>query len=426
MSVDRNNVERAMDRLRKGEMVIMVDDEDRENEGDLVIASEFATPESINFMATHGRGLICLTLTHAMAEKVGLSLMVPEDSNKARFGTAFTNSIEARRGVSTGISAFDRATTIQAAIRDNARPDDIVSPGHVFPIIARDGGVLVRTGQTEGSVDLARLSGLKPSGVICEIMNEDGSMARRPQLEIFAKEHDLVIVSVAEIIAYRMRHDSLIRRAAESELPTEFGGEFTIIAYENDVDRKKHLALVKGPVDDGRPVLVRVHSECQTGDIFGSLRCDCGPQLHEAMRMVEREGRGVILYLRQEGRGIGIVNKLKAYHLQEHGRDTVEANLELGFAEDLRDYGIGAQILADLGLKKLRLMTNNPKKVVGLEGYGMQVVERVPIEVPPSPFNVHYLTTKKEKMGHDLHLDRVENAEKDGTEAKKSLRFQED
>jgi 3,4-dihydroxy 2-butanone 4-phosphate synthase/GTP cyclohydrolase II len=409
--MELRNVEVAMERLRQGRMVIMVDDEDRENEGDLVIASQFATPEAINFMARYGRGLICLTIDQARAKQLDLSPMVPEKRNKAQFGTNFTNSIEAAKGVSTGISAADRATTILAAIADEAKPEDIVSPGHVFPIIARKGGVLVRTGQTEGSVDLARLAGLKPSGVICEIMNEDGTMSRRPQLEVFAKEHDMPIVSVAELIAYRLTHgDTLVRRAATAKLPTEWGGAFDMIVYENDIDHKEHLALIKGTVDDGEPVMVRVHSECMTGDIFGSLRCDCGPQLHEAMRMIEKEGRGVVLYLRQEGRGIGITNKIKAYHLQENGADTVEANLKLGFAEDLRDYGIGAQILADLGLKKLRLMTNNPKKVVGLVGYGMEVLERVQIEVPPQPFNIGYMRTKKEKMGHNLLLTE------DGTE----------
>ena len=401
--MDLQPVEIAMERLRMGRMIIMVDDEDRENEGDLVVAAQFATPEAINFMARFGRGLICLSLTGEKARRLGLEFMVRPDRNRARFGTAFTQSIEAAEGVTTGISAFDRSHTILTAARDDATASDLVSPGHVFPIIAREGGVLVRTGQTEGSVDLARLSGLKPMAVICEVMNEDGTMARRPQLDTFSKEHDIPIVSVAELIAYRMMKDSLIRRAAESSLPTEFG-VFRVIAYENDVDNKTHMALIKGKVDDGSPVLVRVHSECMTGDVFGSLRCDCGPQLHEAMRMIEKEGRGVVLYLRQEGRGIGIVNKLKAYHLQEEGADTVEANLKLGFPEDLRDYGIGAQILADLGLKKMRLMTNNPKKVIGLEGYGMSVVERVQIEVPPQPHNLRYLQTKKEKMGHDLHF----------------------
>lgn len=402
--MDTKNVEVAMERLRDGRMVIMVDDEDRENEGDLVMASQFATPEAVNFMAMHGRGLICMTIDRDRAQKLGLKLMVDQRANKARFGTAFTLSIEATEGVSTGISAADRAHTIQTAISDDASPDDIVSPGHVFPIIARKGGVLVRTGQTEGSVDLCRLAGLKSSGVICEIMNPDGTMARRPQLEKFAKEFDLPIVSVAEIIAYRMLKDSLIKRAAEAVLPTEYGGEFRVIVYENEVDNKEHVALVMGDISDGEPALVRVHSECLTGDVFGSLRCDCASQLHAAMRMVQREGRGVVLYLRQEGRGIGIVNKIKAYHLQENGKDTVEANLELGFAEDLRDYGIGAQILADLGLKKLLLLTNNPKKVIGLEGYGMSVIERVSIEIPPHPNNINYLKTKKEKMGHKLNM----------------------
>jgi len=408
------NVELAMERLREGKMVIMVDDEDRENEGDLVCAAEHVTPEIINFMAMYGRGLICLTVDNKRAEQLGLNLMVNQNANKARFGTAFTLSIEATEGVSTGISAADRSHTIQTACADGATPDDIVSPGHVFPIIARDGGVLVRTGQTEGSTDICRLAGLKPYGVICEIMNEDGTMARRPQLEVVSEKFDLPIVSVAEIIAYRMMKDSLIRRAAEANLPTDHGGEFKVIVYENDVDGKEHVALVKGDVTDGEPVLVRVHSECLTGDVFSSLRCDCGSQLHRAMAMIEEEGRGVILYLRQEGRGIGIVNKIKAYHLQENGADTVEANIELGFAPDLRDYGIGAQMLADLGLKQLKLMTNNPKKVIGLEGYGMKVVERVPIEIAPQAFDLQYLKTKKDKMGHKLTLtdDPIEEKKK--------------
>lgn len=403
--MDFQKVEQAMERLRQGRMIIMVDDEDRENEGDLVMAAQFATPEAINFMARYGRGLICLTIDTERARRLELAPMVPEGRNKARFGTNFTCSIEAAHGVTTGISAADRATTIRAAVAENASPKDIVSPGHVFPIIARSGGVLVRSGQTEGSVDLARLAGLTPSGVICEIMNEDGTMARRPQLDVFSREHDLPIVSVAEIIAYRlMKGDTLVRRAATAKMPTEWGGDFELIVYENDLDNKEHMALIKGTVDDGEPVLVRVHSECMTGDIFGSLRCDCGPQLHAAMRMIEAEGRGVVLYLRQEGRGIGIINKIRAYHLQENGADTVEANLKLGFKEDLRDYGIGAQILADLGLKRLRLMTNNPKKVVGLLGYGMEVVERVQIEVPPQAHSIQYMRTKKEKMGHELFL----------------------
>jgi len=383
-------------------MIILVDDEDRENEGDLCMASEFVTPEAINFMARYGRGLICLTLSEEFMERLKIPMMVSD--NQSRFKTAFTVSIEAKRGVTTGISAADRATTVRAAIADDAKPEDIVSPGHIFPILARKGGVLVRTGQTEGSVDLARLAGLKSTGVICEIMNDDGSMARMPDLEIFAKKHDLKIATIADLITYRMKNESLVRRAATAKLPTAYGGEFKLIVYENDVDEMKHLALVKGDIQLGDEVLVRVHSECLTGDVFGSMRCDCGEQLQTAMEMVAKEGKGVIVYMHQEGRGIGLVNKVKAYELQELGKDTVEANLELGFKEDLRDYGIGAQILVDLGVKKIRLLTNNPKKVVGLEGYGMTIVERVPIEMQPNKINVRYLKTKKEKMGHLLKI----------------------
>ena len=372
----------AIDDIKNGKMVILVDDEDRENEGDLFMASEFVTPEAINFMARYGRGLICLTLSEELAQKLNLHLMV--NDNQSRFKTAFTVSIEARRGVTTGISAHDRATTIRAAIADNVKPDDIVSPGHVFPILARKGGVLVRTGQTEGSVDLARLAGLKPSGVICEIMKDDGTMARMPDLEIFAKEHGLKIVTIADLINFRMKTESFVRRAATATLPTAFGGDFKFIVYENDVDEMKHVALVKGEITPEDAVLVRVHSECMTGDVFGSMRCDCGDQLHTAMEIINEAGKGVIVYMHQEGRGIGLVNKVKAYELQEHGRDTVEANIELGFKEDLRDYGIGAQILVDLGVKKIRMLTNNPKKVVGLEGYGMTIVERIPIEIKPN------------------------------------------
>ncbi|MBW2650810.1 MAG: GTP cyclohydrolase II, partial [Deltaproteobacteria bacterium] len=325
-------------------------------------------------------------------------------NNKSQFGTAFTVSIEARKGVTTGISAKDRATTISAAVADDAKPDDLVSPGHVFPIRARKGGVLVRTGQTEGSVDLARLAYMKPAGVICEIMKEDGSMARMPDLEIFAKEHGIKIVTVADLIDFRMQHERLIKRVAEATLPTGYGGEFKIIVYENDVDDMKHIALVKGDIQPEDEVLVRVHSECVTGDLFGSLRCDCGEQLHKAMEMVDKEGKGVIVYMHQEGRGIGLANKIKAYNLQDHGRDTVEANIELGFKEDLRDYGIGAQILVDLGVRKMRLMTNNLKKIIGVEGYGVKVVERVPIEIRPNENNVRYLKTKKDKMGHLLEI----------------------
>jgi len=397
-----STIPEAIEDIKNGRMVILVDDEDRENEGDLCMAAEFVTPEAINFMAKYGRGLICLTLNDELAEKLNLHLMV--NDNQSRFKTAFTVSIEARRGVTTGISAHDRATTIRTAIADNVKPGDIVSPGHVFPILARRGGVLVRTGQTEGSVDLARLAGLKPSGVICEIMKDDGTMARMPDLEIFAKEHGLKIVTIADLINFRMKTESFVRRAATATLPTAFGGDFKFIVYENDVDDFKHVALVKGEIGPEDAVLVRVHSECMTGDVFGSMRCDCGDQLHTAMEMIHEAGKGVIVYMHQEGRGIGLVNKVKAYELQEHGRDTVEANLELGFKEDLRDYGIGAQILVDLGVRKIRLLTNNPKKVVGLEGYGMTIVERVPIEIKPNEANLRYLRTKKEKMGHILKV----------------------
>lgn len=396
------DIREAIEDVRNGKMIILVDDEDRENEGDLCMAAQFATPEAINFMARFGRGLICLTLTEEDADRLHLIPMVRD--NKSRFGTAFTVSIEARAGVSTGISAADRATTIQAAVADNAKPEDLVSPGHVFPIRARKGGVLVRTGQTEGSVDLARLAGLKPAGVICEVMKDDGTMARMPDLEIFAAQHDLKIVSIADLIDFRMQHESLVRRAASATLPTCYGGEFHMIVYENDVDDMKHIAMVKGDIHPEDEVLVRVHSECLTGDTFGSMRCDCGDQLHRAMEMVAREGKGVIVYMHQEGRGIGLVNKIRAYELQEQGKDTVEANLELGFKPDLRDYGIGAQILVDLGVKKMKLMTNNPKKIIGLEGYGIKVTDRVPIEIHPNENNIKYLTTKKKKLGHMLKI----------------------
>ncbi|MBW2631383.1 MAG: bifunctional 3,4-dihydroxy-2-butanone-4-phosphate synthase/GTP cyclohydrolase II [Deltaproteobacteria bacterium] len=397
-----STINEAVEDIKNGKMIILVDDEDRENEGDLCIAAQHITPKAINFMARYGRGLICLSMADELADRLNLPLMTT--NNRSQFGTAFTVSIEARRGVTTGISAKDRATTISAAVADEAKAEDLVSPGHVFPIRAKKGGVLVRTGQTEGSVDLAKLAYLKPAGVICEIMKEDGSMARMPDLEIFAEKHGIKIVTVADLIDFRMQHERLIKRVAEATLPTKYGGEFRIIVYENDVDEMKHIALVKGDIQSEDEVLVRVHSECVTGDLFGSLRCDCGDQLHKAMEMVDKEGKGVIVYMHQEGRGIGLTNKIRAYHLQENGRDTVEANLELGFKNDLRDYGIGAQILVDLGVRKMRLMTNNPKKIVGVEGYGVKVVERVPIEIKPNKDNVRYLKTKKNKMGHLLEI----------------------
>ncbi|MGZ3580530.1 MAG: bifunctional 3,4-dihydroxy-2-butanone-4-phosphate synthase/GTP cyclohydrolase II [Syntrophales bacterium] len=397
-----STIKEAIVDIKSGRMVILVDDEDRENEGDLCMAAEFVTPKAINFMAKYGRGLVCLSMSEDLADKLNLHPMVVD--NRSCFGTAFTVSIEAKRGVTTGISAADRATTIKTAVADDVTPDDIVSPGHIFPIRAKKGGVLVRTGQTEGSVDLARLAGLKPAGVICEIMKDDGTMARMPDLEIFAKEHDLKIVTISDLIQYRMQHESLIRRAAAAMIPTIFGGQFKIVVYENDVDDMKHVALVKGDIRPEDEVLVRVHSECLTGDVFGSERCDCGHQLHRAMQMVDEAGKGVIVYMHQEGRGIGLVNKIRAYELQEHGKDTVEANISLGFKADLRDYGIGAQILADLGVKKMKLMTNNPKKIVGLEGYGLTVTDRVPIEIKPNESNIKYLKTKKKKMGHLLEI----------------------
>jgi len=396
-------VERAVHYIRAGKMVILTDDEDRENEGDLCMAAEKVTPAAVNFMAKWGRGLVCLSLTEEKVRALRLPLMVDETSNSSSFGTAFTVSIEAKEGVTTGISAKDRAHTIQTAVRDGSKPEDLARPGHVFPLRARRGGVLVRAGQTEGSVDLARLAGLKPAGVICEVMNDDGTMARMPELEKLSAQFDLPVVSVADLIAYRMMKDTLVRRAAEAPLPTEYG-EFRAVAYENDVDTHQHVALVKGRWREGEPVLVRVHSKCLTGDVFGSERCDCGPQLHAALHQIEAAGKGVLLYLDQEGRGIGLANKLKAYTLQDRGMDTAEANVALGFKPDLRDYGIGAQILRDLGVRKMRLLTNNPKKIIGLEGYGLEVVERVPIEMTPTRRNRAYLAAKRDKLGHLLTL----------------------
>jgi 3,4-dihydroxy 2-butanone 4-phosphate synthase / GTP cyclohydrolase II len=400
----RISVEEAVDRIRSGQMVILVDDEDRENEGDLTMAAEKVTPAAINFMAKHGRGLICLSMTGEQCDRLDLPLMVK--NNTSQFQTGFTISIEAKHGVTTGISAADRATTILAAVADDAKPSDLVRPGHVFPLRARNGGVMVRVGQTEGSVDLAKLAGLKPAGVICEVMDEDGTMARMPALEEFSEKHDIGIVTIADLVEYRMRAESFVHRAAATSIPTNYGGEFEMMAFENDVDNLLHIALVKGEIDPEKPILVRVHSECMTGDIFGSLRCDCGDQLHKAMRMIANEGAGVVVYLRQEGRGIGLVNKLKAYELQQkQGIDTVEANRKLGFKDDLRDYGLGAQILRNIGVRKMRLLTNNPKKMVGLEGYGLSIVEQIPIEIEPNEFNRCYLECKKLKMGHTLQLD---------------------
>lgn len=390
-------VEEAVEEIRQGRMVILVDDEDRENEGDLTMAAEKITPEAVNFMTKYGRGLLCLSLTPEKIETLELPIMVP--NNKSPYGTAFTVSIEAARGVTTGISAHDRAVTILTAVDPGATASDIISPGHIFPLRARRGGVMVRAGQTEGSVDLAKLAGLTPAGVICEVMNDDGTMARLPELMVMAEQHNLKVCTIKDIIQYRMRHERLVRRGAETTLPTEYG-DFKLIGYENDVDKLNHVALVKGEIHPEEAILVRVHSECLTGDVFGSRRCDCGSQLAKAMEIVQDAGKGVILYMQQEGRGIGLINKIKAYALQDQGCDTVEANLRLGFKPDLRDYGIGAQMLADLGVRKMRLMTNNPTKIVGLEGYGLEVVEQVPIVIEPCATNLRYMQTKKEKMGH--------------------------
>src|SRR5689334_1920774 len=399
------SIEDALEDIRAGRMVVVCDDEDRENEGDLTMAAQFVTPEAINFMATHGRGLICLSLTPERCDELGLDLMAAK--NESPFQTPFTVSIEARDGVTTGISAADRARTIQVAIDPAARPRDLVQPGHVFPLKSKPGGVLERTGQTEAAVDLARLAGLTPAGVICEVMNDDGTMARMPDLEKFAALHGLHIVGVADVIHYRMQREALVRRGAEAQVPTAFGGDMRCIAYENEVDNAQHVAFVKGSWQPDEPVLVRVHSKCLTGDVFGSKRCDCGPQLHRALEMIDQVGKGVLVYLDQEGRGIGLVNKLRAYNLQDEGHDTVEANERLGLKADLRDYGIGAQILRDLGVRRLRLMTNNPKKIDGLKRlYDLEVVERVPIEAGLSAHNEGYMTAKRDKMGHLLSLTK--------------------
>jgi 3,4-dihydroxy 2-butanone 4-phosphate synthase / GTP cyclohydrolase II len=392
-------IEDAIKAIRSGEMIIVVDDEDRENEGDLTIAAQRVTPEAINFMATHGRGLICLPMTEERLMELDLPQMVAK--NTAEFETAFTVSIEAKGVTSTGISAADRAATIQAAIDPRTRPSDLARPGHVFPLKARRGGVLVRAGQTEAAVDLARIAGLYPAGVICEIMNKDGSMSRVPELTRFAKKHKLLMITIADLIQYRMRTETLVRRAAAASLPTEYG-EFRVVAYESLLDRETHVALIKGDLGDGDNVLVRVHSRCLTGDVFHSARCDCGPQLDAAMQRISDEGRGVLLYLNQEGRGIGLTNKIRAYELQDQGLDTVEANERLGFKADQRDYGIGVQILKDLGVRSMRLLSNNPRKLVGIEGYQLSVAEWLPLEIPASDHTRGYLKTKKEKLGHKL------------------------
>lgn len=393
--------EELIEELRAGRMIILADDEDRENEGDLVMAAEWITPEAVNFMATHGRGLICLALTQDQTDKLNIPLMVANTNSK--FKTNFTVSIEAAEGVTTGISAYDRAHTIRTAIDGDVTPADIHTPGHVFPLVSRDGGLLVRAGHTEASTDLARMAGLKPAGVICEIMNEDGTMSRMPELKKFSKKHNLKVGTIADVIRYRLKHDSLVKREVEVRLPTEFGN-FQMYGYTNAVDHAEHVALVMGNPDPERPCLVRVHSECLTGDVFTSRRCDCGSQLHAAMRQVSEAGEGVILYLRQEGRGIGLLNKLRAYELQDAGHDTVEANQKLGFKADLRDYGIGAQILRNIGLRKLKLLTNNPKKIIALDGYGLEVMERVQLQSNPHEENIAYLMTKRDKMGHMFNM----------------------
>ena len=401
-------IEDAIEDIKQGRFIVIVDDENRENEGDLAIAAEKVNPDAINFMAKEGRGLICLPMTGERLDQLSIPLMVQDNTSKNC--TAFTVSIEAKKGISTGISAEDRATTIATALAPDAKPDDLARPGHIFPIRAREGGVLVRAGHTEAIVDIARLAGLQAAGVICEIMNDDGTMARLPQLEEMSAKHGLKIVTIRDLIAYRCRHESLVSRVAEAKLPTRYG-EFLAIAYRSSVDTNEHVALVKGDLVNGSPVLVRVHSECLTGDVFGSRRCDCGEQVALSMQKIDEEGRGVLLYMRQEGRGIGFHNKLRAYELQDQGMDTVEANLALGFPPDLRDYGVGAQILADLGLHKIRLLTNNARKVIGLESYGIEIVETVPVIIPSNPYNARYLKTKQDKMGHQLGIEEEKNGQ---------------
>ncbi len=401
-SFPKTSVEEALTAVKAGRLIIIVDDEDRENEGDLMVAAEKVTPDIINFMSKYGRGLICLPLTKERLEELQLPLMVQD--NTARFQTAFTISIDAKQEVTTGISAYDRAKTILAAIHPATQPGDLARPGHVFPLQAREGGVLARAGQTEAAVDIARLAGLVPAGVICEIMNEDGTMARMPELEKISAEHGIPILTIADLIKYRMKNECLVKKIEEADLPTKFG-DFKIIVFEDIIHHENHIALIKGDIDEGQPILVRAHSQCLTGDTFGSCRCDCGDQLHFAMEMIEKEGRGAILYiLSHEGRGIGLTNKIRAYAIQDKGVDTVEANKRLGFKPDQRDYGIGAQILVSLGVKKIRLITNNPRKFIGLAGYGLEIVDRVPIEIPPNTNNLQYLKTKKEKMGHILEM----------------------